>query len=356
MNLQETVLATGTLHACKTVEVGAQVSGQLKKLHVELGDRVRAGDLLAEIDPVLQENSLKEALAEKENIEAQIRVQEIVAERDRLEHLRQQELLSGDATSQADFEVARAQYQTSVAELGALRAQLKKTIVAVDSAKANLGYTKINAPMDGMVVNIDADEGQTLVSAQTASTILTLADTSRMTVKAEISEADITQVQPGQNVYFTTLGDPDRRHEAKLRAIEPSPTEEMDGSISTSSTAVYYNGLFDVDNSDGRLRVGMTAEVTVILKQAEQALAAPIAVLRETNPKQTTQVDVLVNGHPQPRQVKLGLNDKVHVQFLDGVVEGEQLILHTVNTDNQATQDERPKGPFGGGPPPGGGP
>ena len=355
MNLQETVLATGTLHAYKTVEVGAQVSGQLEKLHVELGNRVQKGDLLAEIDPVLQENALKEALAEQDNVNAQIKSQTVLLEQYRKEYRRQETLIGDQATSEADFDTARAQFESTQAELAALQAQLKKAVIAVDSARANLGYTKISAPMDGVVISIESDEGQTLVSAQVASTILTLADIGKMTVKAEISEADVTRVKSGQEVYFTTLGEPDNRYYAKLRAIEPGPTEETEGSASTSSTAVYYNGLFDVDNSDGRLRVGMTTEVTIILNQAEQALAAPVAVLREVNPKQTTQVDVLENGRPVPRTVRLGLNDKVHVQFLDGVREGDELILHSLETSEQETTGIRRR-PFAGGPPPGGRP
>ena len=349
IDLEETVLSTGVLHAYKTVEVGAQVSGQLKKLYVDLGDQVAKGDLLAEIDPVLQQNALKEAQAEQENMTAQIQAKQALLQQYRLEYLRQQQLLRADATAKMELESAQAQFASTQAELAALQAQLKKAVVAVASAQANLGYTRISAPMDGVVISIDADEGQTLVSAQTASTILSLANIKKMTIKAEISEADVTEVKAGQDVYFTILGEPDHRYYATLRAIEPGPAEAV-----TSSTAVYYNGLFDVDNGSGRLRVGMTAEVTIILNQATQVLAAPVAVLRDTDSKKVTQVEVLENGRPVPRTVHLGLNDKIHVQLIDGVCEGEKLVIQSL-TATEETDSDSGSGPFGGGgPPPGG--
>lgn len=352
-DLEETVLATGTLHAYKTVDVGAQVSGQLKRLHVQLGDQVKEGDLLAEIDPVLQQNALKEAQAEQDNVSAQIHGKQARLAQYQKDYRRQKKLIEVDATSRVEFEDAFAQFEATQAELDALRAQLEKAIVAVDSAQANLGYTRISAPMDGVILSIDSDEGQTLVSSQTASTILTLADVRKMTVKAEISEADVTKVKAGQSVYFTILGEPDHRYHAELRAIEPGPTEDTSSSSSSSGTAVYYNGLFDVDNTDSRLRVGMTTEVTIILHQARQVLVAPVAVLREINHEDVTQVDVLKDGRPVPRTVHLGLNDNVHVQLTTGVSEGEKLIIHSLPTADDSNNNTR-SGPFGGGPPPGG--
>lgn len=353
MDLEETVLATGTLHAYKTVDVGAQVSGQLKKLHVQLGDQVQKGDLLAEIDPVLQQNALKEAQAEQDNVSAQINGKQARLKQYQKEYRRQEKLLAVDATSRAEFEVAQAQFESTRAELDALRAQLKKAIIAVDSAQANLGYTRISAPMAGVVLSIDSDEGQTLVSSQTASTILTLADVRKMTVKAEISEADVTQVKAGQRVYFTILGEPDDRYHAELRAIEPGPTEDIGSGSASSGAAVYYNGLFDVDNTAGRLRVGMTTEVTIILHQAMHVLAVPVAVLRGGSPEGETQVDVLEDGLPVSRTVHLGLNDKVHVQLIDGVSEGEKLIVNSLTTVDGSNKNTRSR-PFGGGHPPGG--
>lgn len=346
-DIQETVLATGTLAPFKTVDVGAQVSGQLQKLYVALGDEIKKGELLAEIDPVLPQNALKEAEAEQENVTAQIGARRALLTQYQLAYERQQQMITREATSMANLESAQAQYLSTRAEIEALNSQLKKAAIAVDTAKANLGYTRIIAPMNGVVISIDTEEGQTLVSSQNVSTILTIANLDRMTVKAEISEADVTSVVPGQAVYFTILGEPAIRHYAVLRTIEPSPVEES--TSSSGSNAVYYNGLFEVDNLDRHLRVGMTAEVTIVQAQAQHALVAPVAVLREANQVEGI-VEVLENGHSTPRNVTLGLNDKVNVQIIDGVSEGEQLVLQQLTvTTSTSNASSRPMGPPPGG-------
>lgn len=351
--IEETVLASGTLYAVKSVEIGAQVSGQLEHLHVVLGQQVKKGELLAEIDPVLQQNSLQEAEAERENIKAEIVAKEALLKQYRLNFERQSQLLPMEATNRTDYESAEALYRSTEASCASLRAQLKKAVIAVSTAKANLAYTRIIAPMSGTVVEIEAEEGQTLVSSQSVSTILSLADLDRMTIKAQISEADVLKVKPGQAVQFTTLGDPEKRYMGTLRAIEPSPVEDS----SSSTSAVYYNGLFDIDNNDHQLRVGMTAEVTIVLDRAEQALLAPVGVLRDNGHHFETMVDIFNGEHPEPRRVMIGLNDTVNVQIVAGVKEGERVLLHAASlpaadTDSdQADAMRPPGGPMG--PPPG---
>lgn len=346
-NIQETVLASGTVDPFKTVEVGAQVSGQLQKLYVELGDEIEPGQLLAEIDPVLPQNALKGAEAERENVTAQINAKQVLLNQYQLAYKRQQQMIAQQATSDANLENAEAQLLSTRAELSALKSQLRKADIAVDTAQANLGYTRISAPMKGVVISIDAQEGQTLVSSQNVSTILTIANLNQMTVKAEISEADITRVAAGQTVYFTILGEPEIRHYAVLRTIEPSPVAQSTSSSSTN--AVYYNGLFEVDNLDRRLRVGMTAEVTIVLAEAKQALVAPVAVMREASAGKAV-VDIMENGRPFARSVRTGLNDKVKVQIVDGVSEGDQLVLQQLTvTTSSSNASSHPMGPPPGG-------
>src|SRR5450631_1119571 len=222
-DIEEKVLASGTLNALKTVEVGAQVSGQLKKLHVVLGDQVKKGQLLAEIDPVLQQNSLRDAEASLENVKAQKRSKQALLQQYELAYKRQKQMVDQDAAASADLESAQAQLDGTRADLAALDAQINKAKISVDTAKANLDYTRIVAPMEGVVISIVTEEGQTVVSAQTAPTILKLANLDTITVKAQISEADVTRTRPGQSVYFTILGDADTRYYSTLRAIEPGP-------------------------------------------------------------------------------------------------------------------------------------
>jgi len=354
MDIEESVLASGTMQALKTVEVGAQVSGQLRTLHVRLGDQVKKGELLAEIDPVLQQNALKDAQASQEDVQAQIVAKKALLNQYQLAFRRQKELNAQDAGSQADLESAEAQLATTRAELAALEAQLKKAAVAVDTARANLGYTSIVAPMDGVVIGIVTEQGQTVNSNQSAPTILRLANLDTITVKAQISEADIARVRPGQKVYFTTLGDPDTRHYGVLRATEPA-TDSASSSSSTSSTssssstssaaAIYYNGLFEVPNPDRKLRVSMTAQVAIVLREAKQVLAIPSAALRDKGKDGRSRVRVLVNGEPQERLIRVGISDNVHVQVLEGVREWERVLIGETTAPAVASTGGMPPGP-----------
>lgn len=336
MDIEENVLASGTLNAFKTVAVGAQVSGQLKKLHVALGDQVRKGQLLAEIDPVIQLNTLKDAEAQVENLKAQKLSKQALLKQYELAWKRQKKMVEHDAASHADLESAQAQLDSTRADIASLNAQIKKAKIAVDTARANYGYTRIVAPMDGVVISIVTEEGQTVVSAQTATTILKLADLGTITVKAKISEADVIRVRPGQPVYFTTLGDSDTRHYGILRAIEPGPdttsststsSSSSSSSSSTSNTAIYYNGLFEVPNPDRILRVDMTAQVSIVLNKAKNALCIPSSALGDKVKDGRYAVKVLRNKMAEIRNVRIGINNNVQVQVLDGLREGDKVII-----------------------------
>lgn len=351
MDLEESVLASGTLKAYKTVAVGAQVTGQLKTLHVALGDTVKKGQLLAEIDPALPQNTLRDAEAQVENLRAQKRSKQALLKQYSLAFERQGQMNAKDAGSRADLENAQAQLESTRYDIAALDAQIKKAIIAVDTAKANLGYTRIHAPMDGTVISIDTEEGQTVVSNQTATTILTLATLDTMTVKAKISEADVTRVKPGLPAYFTLLGDSDTRYYGKLRAIEPGPvsngtTSSGTGSTSSSSSAIYYYGLFEVPNPDGRLKVSMTTQVAIVLNQVKQALSIPVSALGERQKDGKAAVKVLVGEQAEKRTIRTGISNNVQVQVLEGLREGEKVIVGDSTT--------LPKTDAGAMPPPGG--
>ncbi len=331
MDLEDSVLATGILKAFKTVAVGAQVNGQLKTLHVALGDKVKKGQLLAEIDPVLPQNTLKDAEAQVENLQAQKRSKQALLKQFELAYQRQSQMNAKDAGSRADLESAQAQLESTRCDITSLVAQIKKAVIAVDTARANLGYTRIHAPIDGTVISIDTEEGQTVVSNQSATTILTLATLDTMTVKAKISEADVTRVKPGLSTYFTLLGDSDTRYYGKLRAIEPGPVNGTSttgtSSTSSSSSAIYYYGLFEVPNPDNKLKVSMTTQVAVVLNQAKQALCIPVAALGEKQKDGTATVRVLAGEQAETRTIHTGISNNVQIQVLDGLKEGEKVII-----------------------------
>jgi macrolide-specific efflux system membrane fusion protein len=207
-DVEQTVLASGTIQPFKLVSVGAQASGRIMAMHVALGDQVTKGQLIAEIDPSTQRNALQNA----EAILAQDRAQRAA----RGAALRQADLVFKRAaatyaqrlTSRADYDAAEAALDTAQAEVVALDAQITAAKIAVDLARVTLGYTKVIAPISGTVVAIVTPEGQTVNAVQTAPTIVKLADLETMTVKAQISEADVPHVHQGQSLYFTILGDP----------------------------------------------------------------------------------------------------------------------------------------------------
>ena len=378
-DLENSVLATGVLEATKMVSVGAQVSGQVKKMYVELGDQVKQGQLIAQIDSVRQENDQKTAEASIKNQQAQLAVKDANLAKVEAEYNRQKAMYAQDATSRSELESALANYKIAQADITAINAQIEQSRLTLATAKEDLGYTRIVAPMDGTIVAIVTEEGQTVNANQSAPTIVKLAKLNDMTIKAEISEADVMKVEKGQRVYFTTLGDSETKHYATLRQVEPAPSsinnENSNSSTSSSSTAIYYNALFDVPNEDGKLRIDMTAQVYIILDEARNVLTIPAAAIQTSNRsrgksnnnadrasanqqpranKDETQANrpkrleltaaekalveqgkasiamirvVQADGTAKPQPVLIGLNNRVTAQVIRGLKQGDQVVI-----------------------------
>lgn len=318
-DLENAVLATGVLQALRQVEVGAQVSGQLKSLKVVLGQSVKKGDWLAEIDPVISQNTLAQEQAKLENLQAQKLAKEVRVKQAELSWARQREMLAQDAAARQDMEGADAELRALRADAVSLDAQIRQQKLALASAQTNLSYTRIVAPIDGDVVSINTLEGQTVVASFQVPTLMKLADLSTMTVKAQVSEADVVRVKPGQPVYFTILGDPDKRYYGTLRAVQPSPEK--------INNAVFFNALFDVPNPDRTLRVDMTAQVAIMLGEARQALTVPLTALGARDKEGRQEVRVLKPDQTlEKRQVRVGISNNFQAQVLEGLKEGETVI------------------------------
>lgn len=357
-DLSETVLASGTLKPAKLVAVGAQVSGRVTNVAVSLGQKLKAGDLIAEIDSVTQQNALRTSKAALANVRAQRVEKQAILNRDKLILERRRTMVSQKVVSQADFEAADADVAATQAQIDALDAQIISAQVAVETAEANLGYTRITAPIDGTVLAVVSQQGQTVNAAQAAPTIVILGQLDVMTVRAEISEADIVRVQPGQPVYFTILGDRGQRYEATLESIEPAPESiKSDSSFSTStsassaststssSSAIYYNGIFNVPNTQGRLRTYMTAEVHIVLGQAKGALTIPAIALGKPAADGSYPVHVVdAQGKITERSVTVGLNDKTTAEILTGLEKGERVVTGQL-APGAAVSSGRPPGP-----------
>jgi len=333
-SIEETVLANGTLEPARMVNVGAQVSGQIKALHVRLGQAVKQGDLIAEIDSVTQNNALRIAEAALANVTAQRKARLIQLGQAEAAYRRQAYLMEHKATSRSAFETAEAANQTLAAEVASLDAQIGQAGVEVENARVNLAYTRIVAPMDGVVIAIVTKEGQTLNSTQSAPTVVVLAQLDVMTVKVQISEADVGRVLPGQKAWFTVLGNERAHHEAKLRQIEPAPASmSTEAGVQASAaaqgtTAIYYNGLFEVPNRDGQLRPLMTAQVHIVLGNAKDALLVSWSALsgRDVDGRYHVRVKT-ARGEIEDRLVTIGFTDKVQAQVIDGLSLGEEVVI-----------------------------
>ncbi|SDA61931.1 membrane fusion protein, macrolide-specific efflux system [Pseudomonas sp. NFACC15-1] len=330
-DIENAVLASGTLQGVKQVDVGAQVSGQLKSLKVKLGDKVQKGQWLAEIDPMLAQNSLRQALVNEENLVAKRQATAAQLKDAKATYDRYRKLQPDDAISKQEYETAESNYRVEEANLLSLNAQIKDARIQVETARVNLAYTHIVAPIDGYVVGIVTQEGQTVIAEQLAPVLLKLADLDTMTVKAQVSEADVIHIVPGQEVYFTILGESEKRYYAKLRGTEPAPQnflETQNAGTPKQNTAVFYNSLFDVPNPDHRLRISMTAQVRIVLDKAKDVLTVPVAALGAKNQDGSYVVRVLdAEGKAQPRNVRMGINNNVRAEIKDGLAEGDKVVI-----------------------------
>ena len=330
-DVEQTVLASGVLQAIEQVDVGAQVSGQVTYLAVEAGQQVKQGDLLAEIDPLIAQNNLKTAEAELASRRAQLKIKQAQLKQNELAWRRQQQMFRQEASSRADLESAEAQLAVTRAELQSAQADIDNALIKVERTKTELGYNRIQAPMDGTVVSIVTRQGQTLAASQTVPTLLKLANLDTMTVKAQISEADVTKVRAGMPVYFTLIGDPDRRYHGTLRTVELAPTninEQSANTTTTSNAAIYYYALFDVPNPDHQLRVAMTTQVTIVLGERKQVLAIPQTALGKKLGENEYEVTLFKeDGQKETRRIKTGMKDDIKIEVVSGLDEQDKVTL-----------------------------
>lgn len=340
-DIEKSVLATGILKPARQVNVGAQVNGQLKKLYVKPGDRVAQGQLLAEIDPTLQLNELRKSQAELRSAQAQKLASQAQLKQYQLELTRQRALARDRAGVASDLEKAQAQHDAQLAQLKVNESQIVQAEVAQETARANLAFTRITAPIDGEVLGIVTQEGQTIVSSQSAPTILVMADVDTMMVHTRISENDILQVRAGQPLWFYVAADPRRRYEGVMGAIQQAPAEALEAdplgrNSSQQTAAVYYNGVFAVANGERRLRTAMTAQVFIITERATGVVRLPMAALGEVLDGERYQIRVLEGQRVVARSVRIGKRDRRYAEVLEGVRVGEQVLLeHQPDTEGE---------------------
>jgi HlyD family secretion protein len=332
-DINATVSATGTLNAVTTVSVGTQVSGQVSQLLVNYNDHVKKGQLLARIDPTLALQAVTDAQANVEKAQAEA----VQASRD---YARNHELMN-------DGLVARSAEEQTQSTSEVAQATVKSAVIALDRAKQNLAYTNICAPIDGVVVDRNVQEGQTVAASLSAPQLFLIAnDLSQMQILAQVGESDIAQIQQGQTAQFSVQALPGQTFKGTVQQVRLQST--------TQDNVVDYTVVVAVDNARGKLLPGMTARVDFLTKSAENVLKVPNAALRfrpatATAPaagvggatqKHTRSAATLytldAKGQPQAIQVRTGITDGTTTEIRgNDVKDGMKVIVGTVGASSQ---------------------
>jgi macrolide-specific efflux system membrane fusion protein len=331
-DLEDAVSALGKIEPRDYVDVGAQVTGQLSRILVREGDVVREGDLLAEIDPRLQRAKLEVDRAQLDRLRAELAEQEVEVDFRARRFERQQKLRSAQLTAQEELDETEHDARAAAAKVDAIKAQLRELASALKADEVALGYTRIYAPMAGTVVSLDARQGQTLNANQQAPIILRIADLSSVTVWTQVSEADVPRLRSGMDVYCTTLGHGARRWTGTLRQVLPAPPRPAAQAAPAATVAggghvVLYTALFDLDNREGELKPGMSAQVFFVVARARDALLLPTALLQDRRADGTARVDVVDRaGRVVQARVRTGLRTRVSTEIVGGLDGGARVV------------------------------
>lgn len=351
-NVEKTVVASGSVESVNEVDVGAQASGKITKLYVKLGQEIKKGEMIADIDSTTQINTLNTKKAALVSYQAQLKAKKTAYDVALSSYNRLSKLYTQKATSLDSLNTAKSTLDNAKAEMEAIEANIKQAEIEVNTAETNVSYTKITAPMDGTVISVPVSEGQTVNANQTTPTIVTIADLSKMKIKPEISEGDITKVKAGQEVSFTILSDSQTVYHSVIDSVDPANTTTTDSSSTSSSTssssssstssAIYYYANVLIDNPDRTLRIGMTTENNIKIANAKDVLLVSNMAIQKRNGK--SFINVLNDkNQPEPREVETGVQNDFHTEIKSGVNEGEKVIVSQVANGEKV--GSMPRGP-----------
>lgn len=350
-NIEKTVVASGSVESVNEVDVGAQASGKITKLYVKLGQEIKKGEMIADIDSTTQINTLNTKKAALVSYQAQLKAKKTAYDVALSSYNRLSKLYTQKATSLDSVNTAKSTLDNAKAEMEAIEANIKQAEIEVNTAETNVGYTKITAPMDGTVISVPVSEGQTVNANQTTPTIVTIADLSKMKIKPEISEGDITKVKAGQEVSFTILSDSQTVYHSVINSVDPANTTTSDSSsTSTSSSsssssttsAIYYYANVLIDNPDRTLRIGMTTENNIKIANAKDVLLVSNMAIQKRDGK--SFVNVLNDkNQPEPREIETGVQNDFKTEIKSGLNEGEKVIVSQVANGEQV--GSMPRGP-----------
>ncbi|EAJ0476978.1 efflux transporter periplasmic adaptor subunit [Campylobacter coli] len=331
IDISQTIEAVGKVYAKDQVDVGAQVSGQIIKLYVDVGLHVKQGDLIAQIDKDKQQNDLDITKAQLESAKANLESKKVALEIASKQYQREQKLYAAKASSLENLEIQKNNYYSLKASVAELNAQVIQLEITLKNAKKDLDYTTITAPIDGVVINVAVDEGQTVNANQNTPTIVRIANLDEMEIKMEIAEADVNKIKIGTELEFSLLNDPQKTYRASIASIDPADTEVSDSSSSysssssSSSNAIYYYAKFYVQNKDNFLRIGMSIQNEIVIASVKDVIAVPTYAIK--NDAKGYYVEILQNQKAVKKYVKFGIKDSINTQILEGVDENEELII-----------------------------
>ena len=347
-NIQKVVNAAGEVRAIQLVTVGAQVSGKIETLYVTVGQVVKKGDLIAEIDSTTQQNEVDINKAKLNSYEAQLAAAKVSLKIAEKKYKRTQALRKQNAASAEDLEDAEDAYETAKSKVTELDSTIKETEISLSTAETNLGYTKITAPLDGTIVSVPVKQGQTINAAMDTPTIVQIADLSQMEILIEISEGDISNIKPGVKVTYSILGDLNNIYETTLKSIDPGLTLLTNNEYTEvvgSDEAIYYYGRLVVPNDRGVLRIGMTTQNVIYEDSAEDVLTVPATAIK--NEGQGKFVEILTKNGVEKRSVVTGVSDGLNIEVKSGVKEGEEAVLAKLSSAEISDKTSKIRGPRG---------
>ena len=289
------VTATGTLSALVTVQVGTQVSGRIAQLNVDFNSPVKKGELIAKIDPQLFEAAVEQSRANYIEAKANLSKSKAQALDAQRQLSRGDVLLKKELISQADRDTLETNKLAADAQVELSAGAVEQARAALHQAEINLAYTSIVSPIDGTVISRNVDVGQTVAASLQAPTLFTIAENlKKMQVDTNVAEADVGRLNPGMIAGFTVDAYPNERFQGTIRQIRNAPQ--------TVQNVVTYDAVIDVDNSDLKLKPGMTTNVTVIVAEKDDVLKVPNAALRFKPPPEMIQEQIRVAGHPGAKE------------------------------------------------------
>ncbi|EAL5740811.1 efflux transporter periplasmic adaptor subunit [Campylobacter lari] len=333
-DITQSIEAIGEVYAKTQVDVGAQVSGQITKLYVKLGDHVNEGDLIAQIDKDKQQNDLDITKAQLESAKANLESKKIALDIATKQYQREQKLYAKKATSLENLENLKNTFYALRANVADLKAQTTQLEISLKNAQKDLAYTTITAPSKGEIINVAVEEGQTVNANQNTPSIVRLADLSEMEIRMQIAEADINKISVGKKVKFSILNEPDKKYEATISSIDPANTTisdatsntNLNSNSSTSTSAVYYYARVFVKNDNNFLRIGMSTENEIAIKTENNTLVIPTLAIKSDVSGYYVEI-LKANNISVKTPVKLGIKDSLNTQILDGINEGDLVII-----------------------------